>query len=172
MESINQGEQGHIVALHTNQGCRMDNLRREMVGTAESHDCWNATNYNEGCSVKTAPATYGPQFNEAGGGVLALEWRAEGIRSWLWARQSIPQDITLGAASTSTQRKPDPSTWGKAMADFPNTSCDIGNHFRNQSIIVNINLCGDFITDEIWGNSKCKSFFSLFSSPFSWRLTD
>lgn len=29
------------------------------------------------------------------------------------------------------------------MADFPSTHCDIPSHFRNQSIIVNIDLCGE-----------------------------
>lgn len=38
----------------------------------------------------------------------------------------------------------DPSSWGTALADFPNTNCDIGSHFRNQSIIANIDLCGDW----------------------------
>ena len=30
-----------------------------------------------------------------------------------------------------------------ALADFPSTECDITSHFRNQSIIVNIDLCGE-----------------------------
>jgi hypothetical protein len=38
---------------------------------------------------------------------------------------------------------PNPSTWGTALADFPSTNCDITSHFRNQSIIANIDLCGD-----------------------------
>ena len=37
---------------------------------------------------------------------------------------------------------PDPSGWGTALADFPSTECDIASHFRNQSIIANIDLCG------------------------------
>lgn len=38
---------------------------------------------------------------------------------------------------------PDPSTWGTALADFPSTECNITSHFRNQSIVANIDLCGD-----------------------------
>ncbi|KAK4191353.1 concanavalin A-like lectin/glucanase domain-containing protein [Podospora australis] len=151
MESLNQGTSGHIVALHTTEGCQMGNLRRDMVGTADAHDCNNATNHNEGCTVKTSPQTYGPTFNEAGGGVLALEWRSEGIRSWLWGRGSVPSDISLGGEEG---RKPDPSSWGPALADFPNTNCDIERHFRNQSIVVNIDLCGYF-TEAVWGDSGC-----------------
>jgi hypothetical protein len=53
---------------------------------------------------------------------------------WFFPRNAIPADIT---AST-----PNPSTWGQALADFPGTDCDIASHFRNQSIIANIDLCG------------------------------
>jgi hypothetical protein len=65
-----------------------------------------------------------------------MEYRNEGIRIWLFPRSSIPDDISGDNAV------PDPSTWGTALADFPNTNCDIGSHFRNQSIIANIDLCG------------------------------
>jgi hypothetical protein len=41
------------------------------------------------------------------------------------------------------ERRPDPSSWGPALADFPSTHCDIPSHFSNQSIIVNIDLCGE-----------------------------
>lgn len=66
-----------------------------------------------------------------------MELRDAGIRVWMFARDDIPSDISN---SSST---PDPSTWGEAMADFPSTHCDIGSHFKNQSIIANIDICGD-----------------------------
>ena len=34
------------------------------------------------------------------------------------------------------------------MADFPSTDCNIGSHFRNQSIVANIDLCGQFAAQE------------------------
>lgn len=69
--------------------------------------------------------------------MYALELRHEGIRAWFFPRDSIPADISDPTDS------PNPATWGKALADFPNTNCDISSYFRNQSIIANIDLCGD-----------------------------
>ena len=66
-----------------------------------------------------------------------MELRDAGIRVWMFTRDSIPSDISN---SSST---PDPSTWGEALADFPSTNCDISSHFQNQSIIANIDICGD-----------------------------
>lgn len=97
-------------------------------------NCLNSTNDNAGCGVDAGTDTFGTSYNDNGGGVTALELRSAGIRMWQFARSAIPSDITSGS--------PDPSTWGEATADFPSTDCDIGSHFRNQSIIANIDLCG------------------------------
>lgn len=80
-----------------------------------------------------------------------MELRSAGIRVWFFPRSSIPADITSG-------NSPDPSSWGTAFADFPSTGCDISSHFRNQSIIANINLCGD------WAGSP-KVFNDQFHCP-------
>jgi hypothetical protein len=65
-----------------------------------------------------------------------MELRDAGIRVWMFSRGGIPSDI-------SNSSSPDPSTWGEALADFPSTHCDISSHFKNQSIISNIDICGD-----------------------------
>lgn len=70
--------------------------------------------------------------------MLAVELRNEGIRMWQWARSAVP----AGLEADGTGGVPDPSAWGTATSDFPNTECDIGARFRNQSIVVNISLCG------------------------------
>jgi hypothetical protein len=166
MEAVNQASNGNLVALHTTDGCTMSDVRRNMSGIAGQGDCHNATNSNTGCTVTGAPSTYGPEFNAAGGGIVALEWRNEGIRQWIFPRNG---DKGLTALPASTGAAPDPSTWGPPLADFPSTSCDIGNHFRNQSIIVNIDLCGYF-TEAIWANSGCKWSCAPFLSA-EMRLT-
>ncbi|KAH8900856.1 glycoside hydrolase family 16 protein [Thozetella sp. PMI_491] len=145
MESVNQATTGNMMTLHTNSGCSMG-AKRIMTGTAEYTDCNNATNDNAGCGVTGATASYGEAFNAAGGGVMALEWRSEGIRMWQFGRSSIPSDISA--------KNPDPSSWGTALADFPNTDCDISSHFKNQSIIVNIDLCGQ-LTNAVYATSGC-----------------
>lgn len=70
--------------------------------------------------------------------VYALEIRDAGIRAWFFPRDSIPKDISDTESST-----PDPSRWPTPLADFPSTHCNIPSHFSNQSIIVNIDLCGE-----------------------------
>lgn len=65
-----------------------------------------------------------------------MELRDAGIRVWMFPRSDIPSDIS-GSSS------PDPSSWGEALADFPSTDCDISSHFKNQSIIANIDICGE-----------------------------
>ncbi|GAB1311913.1 hypothetical protein MFIFM68171_02123 [Madurella fahalii] len=84
-------------------------------------------NHNAGCGVSSGPKTFGPAFNAAGGGIMAVQWRAEGIRVWQFARAAIPADIKAG--------NPDPAVQSVPLADFPNTNCDIGAHFRNASIV-------------------------------------
>ncbi|GAB1314928.1 hypothetical protein MFIFM68171_05138 [Madurella fahalii] len=163
MEAVNQASTGNLVALHTTAGCTMENVRREMTGTPGQGDCHNETNHNTGCTVTGAPATYGPEFNAAGGGIVALEWRNEGIRAWVFGRgqgqgQGQGRGLTAlpPAGGNGVVEAPDPSAWGPPLADFPSTSCDVGRHFRNQGIVVNIDLCG-YLTEAVYASSGCPS---------------
>lgn len=84
--------------------------------------------------------------------VYAMELRTAGIRVWFFGRDSIPEDISNGTS-------PDPSSWSTPLADFPSTDCSITNHFTNQSIIVNIDLCGNWAGKEKYftSNTACAS---------------
>jgi hypothetical protein len=132
LETTNDGSHGNEITLHTTKGCSMD-VKRKLTGQAIFHNC--NSKGNTGCGVLGDESTYGEAMNNNGGGVYALELRDAGIRAWFFRRDSIPADI--GASN------PDPSLWGIALADFPSTKCDIGSHFRNQSIIANIDFCGE-----------------------------
>ncbi|KAH8888722.1 glycoside hydrolase family 16 protein [Thozetella sp. PMI_491] len=157
MEAVNKADTGNIMSLHSTSGCSMDSVKRVMSGSAVQGDCNNSVNGNSGCGVTGTSSTFGEAFNRAGGGVMAVEWRNEGIRMWQFGRSSIPSDIT--------NKDPDPSSWGTALADFPSTGCDVGSHFRNQSIIVNIDLCGDWAgRSDIYGQSGCPSNCTNFVS--------
>ncbi|KAK8065675.1 concanavalin A-like lectin/glucanase domain-containing protein [Apiospora hydei] len=147
MEAVNKADKGNQMTLHTTDGCDMS-VKRKMTGTTLQNDCFNETNSNAGCGVQGNDASYGATYNAAGGGIMAMEWRNEGIRMWQFGRSSIPADIT--------SKKPDPSTWGVAAADFPNTGCSMDTHFRNQSIIANIDLCGQ-LTNAVYAESGCPS---------------
>lgn len=135
MEATNTANTGNQMTLHTTNGCSMS-VKRKESGSSLTSDCYNGTNSNAGCGVQASPATFGPAFNSNGGGIYATELRSAGIRTWFFPRSQIPSDIT--------SESPDPSTWGEALADFPSTDCDISSHFRNQSIIANIDICGQF----------------------------
>ncbi|KAF7887262.1 uncharacterized protein EAF02_003909 [Botrytis sinoallii] len=136
MEAVNVvSSKKNQMTLHTTSGCSMD-VKRKETGKPIQSSCLNSTNFNAGCGVHDSAGTFGADFNSNGGGVMAMELRTAGIRMWQFGRDAIPNDISSGS--------PDPSTWSEAAADFPSTDCNIGNHFKNQSIIVNIDLCGNW----------------------------
>ncbi|KAF2105752.1 putative endo-1,3(4)-beta-glucanase [Lophiotrema nucula] len=140
MEAVNVADAGNQVTLHTSRGCKIGKSRkRKETGKALSYDCYNGTNSNEGCGVQGPTSSFGEAYNNAGGGLYAMELRAQGIRVWNFPRASLPSDLQSLPASA-----PDPSAWGTPLADFPNLECDISSHFKNQSIIANIDLCGDW----------------------------
>lgn len=141
LEAVNNATTGNQVTLHTTAGCTMSDKRKE-TGKVLTTNCLNSTDSNAGCGVQGTDASFGADFNAAGGGVYAMELRAAGIRVWYWLRSAIPSDIT--SAETDSSVVPDPSSWGTPLADFPSTDCDIGSHFTNQSIIANIDVCGDW----------------------------
>ncbi|KAG6008848.1 hypothetical protein E4U43_000090 [Claviceps pusilla] len=145
MESINQGTNGNAMTLHTTDDCSMS-VQRKQTGSSLQDNCDHSINKNAGCGVKEPDSTFGAALNSAGGSIMAVEWRAAGIRIWQFARNAIPSDIT--------GKKPNPAGWGIATADFPSTDCDIGSHFKNHSIIVNIDLCGDLVYGS-WSESGC-----------------
>lgn len=163
MESVNNATSGVQMTLHTTDDCKM-NVKRKETGNVLANNCWNGTDNNAGCGVQGKPASFGKKFNDNGGGVMAMELRSAGIRMWQFARDSIPSDVT--------NQSPDPSGWGEALADFPNTHCDIGSHFKNQSIIIDITLCGDWAgstsvyTDEDSCPSTCTAYAAQNATAF------
>ncbi|KAL4797611.1 concanavalin A-like lectin/glucanase domain-containing protein [Aspergillus venezuelensis] len=165
LETTNNATDGNAVTLHTTMGCSMD-VKRKQSGSATYSTCDNSTNDNAGCGVQGSAGTYGPAMNREGGGIYALELRDAGIRAWFFPRSDIPTDLTNGSNT------PDPTTWGTALADFPNTSCDIPTHFQNQSIIANIDLCGSWggskaVYSEQWGcPGNCTEFVSRYPEEF------
>ncbi|PYH41034.1 glycoside hydrolase family 16 protein [Aspergillus saccharolyticus JOP 1030-1] len=163
VETNNRATEGNAVTLHTSAGCSMKGVQRRQTGSPNYLTCDNSTHSNAGCGVQGPPSTYGQELNENGGGLYALELRDAGIRTWFFPRDSIPTDIANSATNT-TNSMPDPSSWGTPLADFPSTHCDIASHFRNQSIIANIDLCGElgaqkqFYTDLYGCPGTCADF--------------
>ena len=166
VESVNQGTSGNQMTLHTSDGCSMKNVKRKQEGKTLTTNCLNSTDNNAGCGVSGPVDTYGEAFNNNGGGVYATELRKDGIRTWFFNRSSIPSDVSSGSS-------PDPSSWGEALADFPSTDCDITSHFKNQSIIVNIDLCGTWAgTSSVYNTEdqcpgQCSDFVATNASAFN-----
>ncbi|KAJ5161968.1 hypothetical protein N7492_007360 [Penicillium capsulatum] len=167
VESNNKGTHGNSMTLHTTKNCKMD-VKRKQSGSTQQKDCLYTANANAGCGVEGPKSSYGEDFNKNGGGVYAMELRDAGIRMWMFPRDKIPSDISSNSSS------PDPSKWGEAASDFPSTHCNIGSHFRNQSIVANIDICG-----EMAGSSKfytdmysCPTTCSQFAAEMGGNFTD
>ncbi|KAH8109492.1 concanavalin A-like lectin/glucanase domain-containing protein [Phellopilus nigrolimitatus] len=138
-EGVNQ-ELNNRFTLHTADGCQHpDNASSTSIetGTLLSTDCFNATNGNQGCSVEDPSTTsYGADFAQNGGGVYAMLWNDDGIKTWFFNRSSIPSDINGSA--------PNPDGWTTPTASWPTSSCDVSKFFGAQTLIFDITLCGNF----------------------------
>ncbi|OAA56212.1 glycoside hydrolase family 16 protein [Niveomyces insectorum RCEF 264] len=114
----------------------------------------NAKNW-DGCGVTASEAaSYGDGFNAAGGGVYVLQLTSTFMKIWHYPRSAIPDDLAAGT--------PDPSGWGLPMGAFEQKhgGCDVGGIFRNQTIIINIDFCGDNESDDIWQTDRQCSQYS------------
>lgn len=168
MEGVNQvSNNKNQMTLHTTDDCKMDR-KRKMSGSASYTNCYNGTNDNSGCGVYGSDTSFGKGFNSVNGGIYAVEWRNAGIRIWFFERADIPSDLD----SDNSTAVPDPSSWGEATADFPGTDCDISSHFRNMSMVVNIDLCGDWAgssavyTDQDSCPSTCETYVTNNATQF------
>ena len=146
------------------------NGKRKQTGKTLTTDCLNSTDSNAGCGVQGPADTYGQALNANGGGTYAMEWRSDGIRVWFFGRGDEPADLPTDASNTTVM--PDPSTWPEPLADFPDTHCNIGQHFRNASIIADIDLCGQWAgstsvySTEDGCPSTCTNFVAQNASAF------
>lgn len=110
--------------------------------------CDGNANGNAGCGVtEWSRASYGPIFDEQGGGVFAMKWDDQGIavcapvhlprsgittahprvRLGSFYRAAVPADVLEGS--------PNPSTWGEPVAMLDPSGCDPIANFVNHSIV-------------------------------------
>ncbi|KAF8446147.1 glycoside hydrolase family 16 protein [Boletus edulis BED1] len=135
--------------IHTGVGCSISTSNSTLLGITGSivggTDCSASQSNNEGCGIRSSRNTsFGSGFNTVGGGVYAMYWVNDvGIKIWYFQRGSIPNDITAGA--------PEPQTWTTPMAFWPNSnSCNIANMFKNNTVVFDTTLCGDW-AEGVWG---------------------
>jgi len=119
--------------LHTNPGCTMANEdRSKFTGNLVNADCQG----NTGCGIKTGAGSYGAPFNSHQGGVFAMEWTANYIQTFYWARGSVPADVTSNS--------PNPGSWGKPYGYFQLGSNCPNSHFQKHQIVLDLTFCGDW----------------------------
>ncbi|KAF9445875.1 glycoside hydrolase family 16 protein [Macrolepiota fuliginosa MF-IS2] len=153
VEGVND-QSPNAATLHTNEGCTMP-AYRDQTGTSGQNDCNWLVNFNTGCGVKF-PTTnsYGPPFNGNGGGWYVLGYAVERaptyIKVFFWPRDSrfVPHEVTHGGIIIDTDN------WGTPIAFFPDTSCDMAQHFSEHNIIINLTFCGDW-AGNVYDQSGC-----------------
>jgi len=149
IEGVNE-QSGNAMTLHTGSGCSITN-NDAFSGSISTSNCdVNAVGQdkNAGCSISTTNTqSYGSGFNANNGGVYATEWTSTAISIYFFPRGSIPSDITSGS--------PEPSSWGKPLAQFQG-GCDIPSFFSNQQIVFDTTLCGAW-AGAVWSSGSCAS---------------
>ncbi|KAF2500098.1 hypothetical protein BU16DRAFT_601746 [Lophium mytilinum] len=93
--------------------------------------------------------SYGTDFNQAGGGVYAMQWTDKFIAVYFFshaANETIPKDLLSG--------NPDPSGWGTPLARFGGDGCDFTKRFKDLKIVINLTFCGQWAGD-IWTTGGC-----------------
>lgn len=136
MEGVNLNT-NNVMSLHTNETCILTGNASVMTGTLENTNCAYYPDYNVGCGVQDPRSTsYGIGFNQAGGGVYAMQWTSESILIWNWARSAVPADID--------NKTPDPGSWGLPVAQLAVGNCSVDQHFQSHKIIFDNTFCGSY----------------------------
>lgn len=157
MEGVNQN-MNNIMSLHTNETCLIQGNSSVMTGTLGNTNCAYYPDYNVGCGVIDAsPKSFGTGFNEAGGGVYAMQWTSEYIRIWQWPRANIPPDVN--------DAEPDPGSWGLPSAQLAVGNCSVDQHFQSHKIIFDTTFCGEYAGNPyVWNTTdanSCAAFTGL-----------
>jgi hypothetical protein len=134
IEGVNQDLTNHV-ALHTAPDCTVQ--PGAQTGKFDTTDCDATVDGNAGCGgYSSSFSSYGNGFNKLGGGVYAMDWRAEGIRVWSFSMGNIPSDILAGHPTTANWPLPD--------FEFSGPNAYIGERFDSHQIIFDLTFCGDW----------------------------
>ena len=84
-----------------------------------------------------SPGSFGFTFNQANGGVYAMNWDTNGMKVWFFPRSNIPQDLASGSLDFASFPEPD------IFYAFGAGTCD-PSFFQRMKMIINLTFCGDF----------------------------
>lgn len=163
VEGVSLYEQ-NIYSVHTGSGCSIAqsamasmNLVTPVKATASSCD---ANSDPAACGfTDNSKSTFGSSFNTAGGGVFALVFNTDEIKTYFFQADKVPADIQ--------NKSPNPSSWGAPRMDVPSSTCNPSTNFNDLMMIIDTNLGGTF-PEGVWdvdgaggqGNS-CKKTTSV-----------
>ena len=152
MEGVNDYTNNQAT-IHTTPGCSIPTTNKDVLSISGNviglTDCAAANTGNQGCGIRASQSnSFGAAFNANGGGTYAsgyscmarcsqaksalVRWDTTGIAIYFFSRGSEPADIVA--------QKPQPDSWGLAMARWPATSCDPFQFFKNHSTIFDTTL--------------------------------
>ncbi|KAG6828594.1 hypothetical protein H0H92_007335 [Tricholoma furcatifolium] len=97
LEGVND-EGPNQATLHTGSG-------EKIATTLLENNCDADVNNNAGCGVQFSdPRSYGPTFNDNGGGWIAMERTSTEVKIWFWSRTAtnVPSDVANGGSSIDT----------------------------------------------------------------------
>lgn len=91
----------NAITTHTTNSCTFANATCSYQGIA-----WNGLTH-EACSFAAPTGTFNTPFNNAGGGVFAMEWVHNSfIKIWNFVKPNIPADITNVRVTKCTANSP------------------------------------------------------------------
>jgi hypothetical protein len=165
IEGVNNNNR-NMSTLHSKAGCNMNpvNSIQTMLGEyTGSRDC-NDNGGKNGCPTTGPADSFGPNFNNNGGGVYATLWNSAGVKVWFFPRTKIPVDLAAG--------NPDPSKWGLPTSNFEFGNNCTANNYVNHNVIVNTTLCGEWAGPTFNGPyssgwAACNEFVQNNPSAFS-----
>lgn len=161
IEGVNDQATNFMTIHSGNSACKMES---KGISTLEpySTDCYYQTNGNEGCSYHdTDKTSYGSGFNQAQGGVFAMEYTGDTVSIWKWNNGASPSDVL--------SNNPNPSNWGPPRAQWHSTAnggCDLKTAIRNQNIVFDTTFCGDWAGAIFPGSSGSGSAYPNTCSDF------
>jgi len=124
------------MALHTQTGCTQATGITQ-TGTTGNPNCDNNSSSGAGCTVIDANAnSYGAPFAAAGGGVWVTEFAETGVNIWFFSRANVPSSLATDSIDTST--------FGTPSGSWPSSSCNPSQFFKEQELVIDITLCGDW----------------------------
>lgn len=141
-EGVNRQETNQYAVHTSGDGCYAD-FSQPMLGQPGADNCSIGANYGAGCTVKDKNQnSYGPAFQQAGGGAYIMEFTKDFIKIWFKTRTELPESMKADAKEINTDELGEPTAY------YANSRCNIEKFFKPQSIIIDITMCG------VWAGAK------------------